>query len=144
MTRPLFLAYGVGCHLLFLVTYAYMAGFVGNCPWLPFTIDRNPPVAGGSLAAAITINLLLLALFGLSHSIMARPAFKRAWTKVVPRPIERSTYVLVSCIVVFVLMWQWRPMETIVWDPQQPVVRGILWALFAAGWLMVPAVSMMI
>ena len=72
---------------------------------------------------------------------MARPGFKEVWTRVVPKPIERSTYVLASCAVVALLMWQWRPIDIIVWDVQQPLVRGLLWGLFAAGWLMVPAVT---
>jgi protein-S-isoprenylcysteine O-methyltransferase Ste14 len=141
MTRPLFFVYGVTCHLLFLATFAYMAGFMGNLPWLPFRIDSR---TGDSMGAAIAINLVLMALFGVSHSVMARPGFKRVWTKIVLQPIERATYVLVSCIVIFVMMWQWRAIDTIVWDPQSPVVRGVLWTLFAAGWLMVPLVSLMI
>jgi protein-S-isoprenylcysteine O-methyltransferase Ste14 len=139
MRRWCFFVYGVFCHLLFLATYAYMAGFVGNF-LVPKSIDSAPaePLLG------IGVNLLLIGLFGVQHSIMARPWFKRVWTRLVPQPIERSTYCLFSCIVTFILMWQWRGLDAVVWDVQDPVGRGLLWALFAAGWLMVPAVSLMI
>jgi methanethiol S-methyltransferase len=140
MKRWLFFGYGLGCHLLFLATYAYMSGFVGNL-LVPKSIDRP---AGGPLGWAIAINVSLLALFGLQHSVMARPAFKRVWTRIVPEPIERSTYVLLSCVVLAIVMWQWRGMDAIVWDARLPVVRGLLWTLFAAGWLMVPAVTLLI
>lgn len=140
MKRSIFFAYGVACHLLFLATYAYLAGFVGNLA-VPKSIDTptSTPLAG-----AVAINLVLVAAFGLQHSVMARPAFKRIWTRLVPRPIERSTYVLISCIVTVVLMWQWRAVDLVVWDVQHPAGRSILWGLFAVGWLMVPLVSLMI
>jgi len=139
MRRWCFFVYGVFCHLLFLATYAYMAGFVGNF-LVPKSIDSAPaePLFG------IGVNILLIGLFGVQHSIMARPWFKRVWTRLVPQPIERATYCLFSCIVTFILMWQWRGLDAVVWDVQHPVGRGLLWVLFAAGWLMVPAVSLMI
>jgi protein-S-isoprenylcysteine O-methyltransferase Ste14 len=140
MKRWAFLLYGVACHVLFLATYVYMALFVGN-HFLAKTIDE--PV-GGPVIWAVLVDLLLLAAFGLQHSIMARPGFKAVWTRVVPKPIERSTYVLASCAVVALLMWQWRPIDSIVWDVQQPLARALLICLFAVGWLMVPAVTMMI
>jgi methanethiol S-methyltransferase len=139
MRRWSFFVYGVFCHLLFLATYAWMAGFVGNL-LVPKSIDSSPTDG----VSAVGIDLMLLALFGLQHSIMARPGFKRVWTRLVPQPIERSTYVFVSCLVCFLLMWQWRAIDGLVWDVRQPLARGLLWALFAAGWLMVPAVSFMI
>jgi protein-S-isoprenylcysteine O-methyltransferase Ste14 len=125
---------------MFLVVYAYMAGFVGNLV-VPKSIDSP---AGGPHGTAIAIDLSLLALFAVQHSVMARPAFKRVWTRIVPQPIERSTYVLISNLLVILLMWQWRGIDTIVWDPQQPVVRVAFWGLFAVGWLLVPLVSLMI
>jgi len=140
MKRWLFFVYGAGCHLLFLGVYAYMAGFVGSL-LVPKSIDST---GTGLTAAAVSINVLLLGIFAAQHSIMARPAFKRIWTHVVPPPIERSTYVLISCLVTILLMWQWRGIDTIVWDVQQPVLRAGVWGLFAAGWLLVPAVSFMI
>src|SRR5262249_46664358 len=138
--RWIFYTYGVACHLLFFATFGYLLGFVGNV-LVPKSIDSSPP---GSVASAVAINLLLIAAFGLQHSIMARPAFKRFWTRIIPEPIERSTYVLASCAVTFLLIWQWRTIDLVVWDVQHPVARPLLWGLFATGWLLVPAVSLMI
>jgi protein-S-isoprenylcysteine O-methyltransferase Ste14 len=140
MRRWLFFAYGVACHLLFFATFAYMAGFVGNF-LVPKSIDTP---SDGSTTAAVLINFALLGLFAAQHSIMARPAFKRVWTRVIPEPIERSTYVLAASVVTILLMWQWRGIGVVIWDVQQPLLRGFLWALFATGWLLVPLVSTMI
>lgn len=140
MKRWLFFLYGVSCHLLFLGTFAYMAGFVGDL-WVPKTIDTPTETP---LAAAVVIDLLLISLFGVQHSVMARPGFKRVWTRIVPKPIERSTYVLLSCVVTIVLMWQWRSIDMMVWNVETPLLRATMWGLFAVGWLMVPAVSLLI
>jgi methanethiol S-methyltransferase len=140
MKRYFFFAYGVACHLLFLGTFAYMSAFVGAF-YVSKTIDT---VVDGPVTAAVAIDLSLLALFAAQHSIMARPAFKRVWTRLVPKEIERSTYVLVSCIVTVVLMWQWRGLGTVIWDVQQSFFRGVLWAAFALGWTLVPFVSLLI
>ncbi len=104
MKRWLFFGYGLACYGLFFGVYVYMAGFVGGL-LVPQSIDSP---SGGPIEFAGAVNLLLLAVFGLQHSIMARPAFKRIWTRLVPQPIERSTYVLASCLVVMLLTWQWR------------------------------------
>ncbi len=138
--RWVFFIYGVLCHLLFLGTFAYMAGFVGDF-LVPKSIDSPSNAAP---LTAILINLALLGLFALQHSVMARPAFKRLWTRLVPTPIERSTYVLVSCLVTFFVMWQWRAMPTVVWDFQNTGIRNFMWVLFAVGWLLIPAVSLLI
>jgi protein-S-isoprenylcysteine O-methyltransferase Ste14 len=140
MVRAAFFAYGVACHLLFLAVYAWFAGFVGNF-LVPHSIDSGPNVP---LASAVAIDLGLLFLFGLQHSVMARPAFKRIWTRFIPEPIERSTYVLASCLVLMLLIWQWRPINVVVWNVQQPAAWGLLTGMFAAGWLGVPLVSLMI
>jgi protein-S-isoprenylcysteine O-methyltransferase Ste14 len=87
---------------------------------------------------------LLLALFAVPHSVMARPAFKRWWTQFVPKPIERSVYVLIANLSVMLLMWQWRPIRPNVWDVQHPAGRALAYGLFAAGWLLVPVASLMI
>ncbi len=140
MNRYVYFAYGVVCHVMFLALFMYMIGFVGNFV-VPKTIDsgtREP------LALAISINLLLMGLFAVQHSVMARPAFKRIWTRIVPQPIERSTYVLAACIVTAVLMWQWRSIDFIIWDLRNSGLRVALWCLFAAGWLLVPAVTLLI
>jgi protein-S-isoprenylcysteine O-methyltransferase Ste14 len=135
-----FFIYGLFCHLLFLLTFAYMAGFVGNL-LLPKSIDTMSAV---STHGAVLIDVALIAMFGLQHSIMARPGFKTVWTRVVPQSIERSTYVLASCLVSFLLMWQWRAIDAVIWDVQNPVGHSLLWGLFATGWLLVPGVSLMI
>lgn len=140
MKRRLFFLYGVVGHLLFLIVFAYMAGFVGNL-LVPWSIDST---VEGSTETAVVINLLLLGVFAAQHSIMARPAFKRVWTRIIPEPIERSTYVLISCGVSALLMWQWRGIDRVVWDVEQPALRAALWGLFATGWLLVPLVSLMI
>jgi protein-S-isoprenylcysteine O-methyltransferase Ste14 len=139
MRRWSFFVYGVCCHLLFLATFAVLAGFVGNL-LVPKSIDSAP---ADNLSAA-GVDLVLIGLFGLQHSIMARPWFKRYWTRLVPQPIERSTYVLISCVVTFFLMWQWQGLGAVIWDVRHPLGRGLLWGLFAAGWALVPTVSLMI
>ena len=142
MQRKLFFIYGVASHAMFLVVYAWMAAFVGNLGFgvIP-TIDGR---RDGSMASAIVINAALIALFGVQHSVMARPTFKRWWTQFVPQPIERATYVLFSNIAVALLLWQWRPMGGVVWDVTNPIGRGALHALFAVGWLAVPLISLLI
>lgn len=140
MKRWSYLAYGLAMYVLFLAVYAYFAGFVGNF-LVPKSIDS--PVTSAA-APAVAINLLLVGVFAVQHSVMARPAFKRWWTRIVPQPIERSTYLLAANLVTMLLIWQWRPIDTVVWDVQQPVARTVLWVLFAAGWLSVPVVSLLI
>lgn len=140
MLRFSYFVYGVICHLLFLVVYAYMAAFFGDF-LVPKTVNSGPV---GPVGLAVVVNLLLVAMFGLQHSIMARPWFKQIWTRFVPQPIERSTYVLASCLVTILLMWQWRPIEQIVWRFEDGLGWWLMTLLFAAGWLGVPAVSMMI
>lgn len=140
MQRLAFFVYGVLCHLMFLAVYAVLAAFVGGF-WLPKTID-SPASANVGLAAAVNIALILG--FGLQHSIMARPAFKRTWTKFVPPAIERSTYVLASNLYLILLMWLWQPINIVVWDAPSGALRIAAWSLFAAGWLLVPLVSLMI
>lgn len=140
MKRMAFFVYGVTAHLLFLATYVWLAGFVGDL-FVPHTIDSAP---SGSIPPALAVDLGLIALFGLQHSIMARPAFKAVWTRIVPQPIERSTYVIASCAVTVLLIWQWRAIGVVFWEVQHPVGRGLLHGLFIVGWLMVPAVTLMI
>ncbi|HTU24627.1 MAG TPA: isoprenylcysteine carboxylmethyltransferase family protein [Pirellulales bacterium] len=140
MQRYLFFLYGVGGHLLFLGVFAYMAGFVGDF-LVPKTIDTK---VDGEPRAAMAINLTLLGVFAVQHSVMARPGFKGIWTRVVPEPIERSTYVWASNLVSILLIWQWRGMDTVVWNIEQPVLRTLAWGLFAIGWLLVPAVTLLI
>jgi protein-S-isoprenylcysteine O-methyltransferase Ste14 len=140
MKRYFYFAYGVVCHLMFLGLFAYMMGFVGNLV-VPKSLDSG---TGGSLGSSLAIDMLLLAIFALQHSVMARPGFKRVWTRLVPEPIERSTYVLASCAAVAVLMWQWRSINIVVWDVPNGGLRAALWCVFVAGWLLVPGVTLLI
>ena len=130
----LFFVYGVVCYGVFFLTFLYAIGFLGNFG-VPRTVDAGGLASPTGLALAINVGLL--GLFGLQHSVMARQGFKKMWTKFVPAPVERSTYVLFSSLALILLFWQWRPMPSLVWDVQAPLGRGILWALFALGWLLV-------
>jgi protein-S-isoprenylcysteine O-methyltransferase Ste14 len=110
----------------------YAVGFVGDFV-VPKTIDSG--VAGGSVEA-IVIDCLLLGLFAVQHSVMARPAFKRAWTKIVPASVERSTYVLFASLILLLLFWQWRPLPQVVWSTSG-VAHAALLGLFGLGWVIV-------
>src|ERR671918_1420362 len=133
LKRILFFAYGVVCYLIFFGTFLYAVGFIGGFG-VPTTLDGP---ASGSLAVAFAVNAGLLALFAVQHSVMARPWFKRWWTQIVPRPIERSTYVLFSSLALILLFWQWRPMGGEVWSVENPVGAMALRALFGFGWALV-------
>ena len=122
--------YGLVCYLIFFVTFLYAIGFVGNLV-VPKSIDSGPAVP---LTEALLINTLLLSLFAIQHSVMARQWFKRAWTKIIPQPIERSTYVLLASLVLALVFWQWRSMQAVIWDVQNPTGRIVLQALFWMGW----------
>ena len=127
------LAYGVASYLLFLAAFLYAVGFVGNL-LAPKSVDSG---TGGPTGSAVLVDSVLLALFAVPHSVMARPAFKRWWTKFVPPPVERSTYVLVSSLLLGLLFWQWRPIPSVVWHVGHPAGRWLLHAVFWIGWVIV-------
>lgn len=133
MSRVIALAYGVASYLAFLAVFLYAPGFVGNL-LVPKSIDSGP---AGSLLASALVDTLLLLLFAVPHSVMARPAFKRWWTGFVPPPVERSTYVLVSSLTLGLLFWQWQPMPSFVWAVTSPFGRWLLLAVFWLGWVVV-------
>ena len=124
--------YGLAAYLLFLATFAYAIGFVGNLPLLPKTIDSGTT---GPLAEALIVNVLLLGAFAVQHSVMARRSFKRWWTRVVPESVERSTFVLAATAVLALLLWQWRPIaEPVIWQVDNPIGRVVLQLMFWVGW----------
>ncbi len=124
--------YGLLVYVFFLATFAYAIGFVGNLPLLPKTIDSGTPVP---LIEALLVDIGLLGLFAVQHSVMARRGFKRWWTRIVPEPVERSTFVLAATAVLALLLWQWRPIaEPVVWNVEHPVGRVTLHLLFWIGW----------
>jgi methanethiol S-methyltransferase len=129
MKRILFLTYGVLCYGIFFGTYCYAVGFVTNLV-VPTGLDSKPTASFGH---ALLINLGMLVLFALQHSIMARPAFKKWWTTIIPEPIERSTYVLLSSICMILLFMYWQPMGGIVWSVESEIGYWILNAISLLG-----------
>jgi protein-S-isoprenylcysteine O-methyltransferase Ste14 len=119
--------------LVFLLSFLYAICFVADV-LVPRTIDHGPAAPA---ATALVINMLLLGLFAVQHSVMARPGFKRWLTGWLPEPMERSTYVLVSSLVLLLLFWQWRPLAAVIWDVPAPWAYWLLYALSALGWLIV-------
>ncbi len=128
--RILFFAYGSLSYLIFLGTFLYAICFIGNFG-VPRTLDG---AARGSVAVALAIDVGLLTLFAVQHSVMARKWFKDWWTRIVPKPLERSTYVLFSSLALILLFWQWRPLGGVVWSVEDRLGRLILLGLFAFGW----------
>ncbi|MBM3600348.1 MAG: isoprenylcysteine carboxylmethyltransferase family protein [Alphaproteobacteria bacterium] len=122
--------YGGLAYFVFLATFLYAVAFVGNLP-VPKTIDSGQ---AGPLVHALLIDALLLGLFAVQHSVMARPLFKRWWTRLVPPPVERSTYVLLASLVLLLLFWQWRPIPQPVWSVTNPAGSLVLHAVFWTGW----------
>jgi protein-S-isoprenylcysteine O-methyltransferase Ste14 len=133
MSRTLVLAYGFVSYLAFLGAFLYAVGFVGNVI-VSKSIDSGPE---GSLGTAVIVDTFLLLLFAVPHSVMARPAFKRWWTRFVPPPVERSTFVLVSSLTLGLLFWQWRPIPSVVWHIASPAGRWVIQAIFWIGWVVV-------
>jgi protein-S-isoprenylcysteine O-methyltransferase Ste14 len=124
--------YGLVVYLFFLATFVYAIGFVGNLPLLPKTIDTG---ATAPLVETLAVNLALLGLFAVQHSVMARRGFKRWWAKVIPESVERSTFVLAASAALALLLWQWRPIaEPVLWSVNDPVARFVLHGVFWLGW----------
>lgn len=133
MNKKLALGYGLICYLISLGVFLYMISFIGN-----FIVPKS--IASGSSGAfwpSLIVNVLLLSLFALQHSVMARASFKKWWTKIVPRPIERSTYVLLASLTLVFIFWQWRPLPAVIWNIEMEWVRWLLWGFFGLGWVIV-------
>ena len=125
--------YGLSAYGVFFVTILYAIGFVMDLG-VPKTIDTG---ADSSLPEALVVNLLLMSLFAVQHSVMARPQFKQWWTQYVPKPVERSTYVLLASLTLDLLFWQWRPMPAIVWQVSDPDIAAAIAIVAFVGWMIV-------
>src|SRR5579862_3375015 len=131
MGRLLGFLYGIIAYIVFFAVFLYAIGFVGALG-VPKTIDSG---AAAPLTEALIVNLLLMSLFAIQHSVMARPQFKQWWTRLVPKSVERSTYVLLSSLALLLLFWQWRPMPAMVWQIGNPQIAMAVVGLSLVGWL---------
>ena len=131
MSRFFGMIYGFAAYLFFLATFLYAVGFIGNII-VPKTIDSGTP---GPLVEALIVNIALMGLFGVQHSVMARQGFKRWWTRIVPPAVERSTYVLFATLALALLCWQWQPIPApMIWSVEAPLAVTIIQVIFWAGW----------
>ena len=135
MSRTLSLLFAILCYAVFFAAFLYLIGFVGDFAMFPTTVDHPP--SSIPAGAAVATDIALIALFGIQHSVMARQGFKRAWTRIVPRPIERSIYVLLTSVALMVMYLFWQPIGAVVWSVRNPFAHDILNVLFWAGWGMV-------
>ena len=133
IARSIALLYGLVAYLIFFVTFLYAVGFVSGL-LVPKTIDTGSVVP---MTEALIVNILLMSLFAVQHSVMARKQFKQWWTRLVPKSIERSTYVLFSSLVLVLLFWQWRPIPAVVWQINDPQIAMPITGLSFVGWLVV-------
>ena len=130
MGRILAFLYGLVSYLIFFGTFLYAIGFVGNV-FVPKSVDSGVP---GAFTPSLVVDAVLLGLFAIQHSVMARPGFKKRWTQIVPQPIERSTYVLIASLVLALLFWQWRPILNVVWSVENSIGSLVLQVLLWVGW----------
>lgn len=138
--RIIVFIYGIVSYALGVASLLYLICFVSNIV-VPKTIDSAPV---GGVAPAVLVDLILVGLFALQHSLMARPGFKERWTRIVPKPAERSTYVLLTALVLALLFWQWQPIPGVVWNVESAVGKGLIQGLFWLGWAVLFASTFMI
>ncbi len=134
------LIYGIVAYSFSLVSLLYLIGFVGNLV-VPKSIDSG---AAGPLVQSVIVDTMLIALFAIQHSVMARQGFKRFWTRIVPAPVERSTYVLFTSFVLLILYWQWQPIPTLIWNVRSPAAAAVLDGIFWLGWIVLVASTFLI
>jgi protein-S-isoprenylcysteine O-methyltransferase Ste14 len=131
MSRIASLIFAIVCYAIFFATFLYLIVFVGDFSFAGVTVNSGPEA---SVATAVIIDIALIALFGLQHSIMARQGFKRWWTRFIPWSIERSVFVLAASIALIILFYGWRPINYVVWDISSPILHSLIWVLFWVGW----------
>jgi methanethiol S-methyltransferase len=140
LKRLTYFALAIASYLIFLATFLCAIAFVGG-----FGIrNRLDGPLTGSVSGAVTVDLILLLVFALQHSVMARPWFKERWTQIVPWALERSTYVLCASLALLLLIWQWRPLGGEIWTVENSIGRGVLWTMFGTGWAIVLCVTFLI
>lgn len=132
--------YGILAYIIFLISFLYSIGFVGNIG-VPKAIDSGPET---DLTTALLINLGLLSLFAVQHSVMARPAFKKRWVKLIGIAAERSTYILLTSLLLLLIFWKWQPMNAVIWDVENSMIATALHVLFWLGWTIVLLSTFMI
>lgn len=131
MFRALHLLFAGIAYAIFFATFLYLIAFVGGFDVVPKTVDWPASTLG--MGAAVGINLALIAMFGVQHSVMARPGFKKAWTRIVPAVVERSVYVLITSVMLIVMFMFWQPIDSIIWRVANPIASDLLWFIFWAG-----------
>jgi methanethiol S-methyltransferase len=141
MSKTLYMLFAVAAYFIFFVTFLYLIAFVGDI-FVPRTIDEGG--AQASVAVALAVDVALIALFGVQHSVMARQEFKAAWTKIVPKPIERAMYVLAASATLCILFYFWRPVAGDVWRAEGTLSVSLIWTLFGLGWVIVLASTFLI
>jgi protein-S-isoprenylcysteine O-methyltransferase Ste14 len=130
LARALTLTYGAVVYTLFFGTFCYLIGWAADLV-VPWTIDNGQPA---SLGVTLGVNIGILSLFAVQHTVMARQTFKDWWTRFVPQPIERSTFVLFTVAILLLMVWQWRPLPDVVWQFENSAVAALLWILYGLGW----------
>ena len=132
MSRFAYLLVAVICYLAFFVAFVYLVGFVGGFPFMPTSVDKG---IEGPVSVAVAVDIGLIAIFGIQHSVMARQGFKAGWTKIVPNPIERSVYCLATAAALGLMFLLWHPIAGSIWSVGYPTGRIVLWTGFALGWV---------